>query len=112
MMNPFEVVAGAAHESVVKAAEVGTVSHFLGKNIRDVALSADMSDRDCAVGDPFPCGVLAIPDVVVAFRCHVVAPLDAGIFVIVERSRRLGVMDRVAKVRETGDYISDVDSDV
>ncbi len=67
MMNAFEVVAGAAHECIPKAVEVGAVSHFLGENIRDVALSADMSDGDCAVGDPFPCGVLAILDVVVCW---------------------------------------------
>ncbi len=101
MVDAFEVVTGAAHECIAKAAEVGAVSHFLGKNIRDIALSADVSDGDCAFGDPFPCGVLAILDVVVAFCCHVVAPLDAGIIVIVERSRRLGVMDGVAEVRET-----------
>ena len=112
MMNAFEVVAGAAHECIAKAAEVGAVLHFFGENIRDVALSADVSDGDCAVGDPFPCGVLAILNVVVAFCCHVVAPLDAGIVVIVERSRRLGVMDGVAEVQETGDHISDVDSEV
>jgi hypothetical protein len=111
MMNAFEVVAGAAHECVAKAAEVGAVSHFLGENIRDVALSADMSDGDYAVDNPFPCGVLAILNVAVAFCHHVVAPLHAGIVVIVERSRRVGVMDGVAKVQETGDHISDVDSE-
>ena len=111
MMNAFEVVTGVAHECIAKAVEVGAVSHFLGENIRDVALSADVSDGDCAIGNPFLCGVLAILDVAVAFCCHVVAPLDAGIFVIVERSRRLGVMDGVAKVRETGDHISGVDSE-
>jgi hypothetical protein len=112
MVDAFEVVTGAAHECVAKTAEVGTVLHFLGENIRDVALSADVSDGDCAVGNPFPCGVLAILDVAVAFCCHVVAPLDAGIVVIVERSRRLDVMDGVAEVRETGDHISGVDSEV
>jgi hypothetical protein len=111
MMNAFEVVAGAAHECVAKAVKVGAVLHFLGENFRDVALSADVSDGDCAISDPFPCGVLAILDVAVAFCCHVVIPLDAGIVVIVERSRRLGVMDGVAEVRETGDHISDVDSE-
>ena len=111
MMNAFEVVAGAAHECIAKAAEVGAVLYFLGENIRDVALSADVSDGDCAVGNPFPCGVPTILDVAVAFRHHVVAPLDAGIVVIVERSRRLGVMDGLAEVRETGDHISDVDSE-
>jgi hypothetical protein len=109
MMNAFEVVTGAAHECITKAAEVDTVLHFLCENIRDVAFSADVSDRDCEVGNPFPCGVLGILNVAVAFCHHVVAPLDAGIIVIVERSRRLGVMDGVAKVRETGDHISDVD---
>ncbi len=111
MMNAFEVVTGAAHECIAKAAEVGTVSHFLGENIRGVALSADMSDGDCAVGDPFPCGVFTILDVAVAFCRHVVAPLDAGIVVIVERSKRIGIMDGVAEVRETGDHISDVESE-
>jgi hypothetical protein len=111
-MNAFEVVTGAAHECIVKAAEVGAVLHFLGENIRDVAFSADVSDRDCVVGNPFLCGVLAILDVAVAFCHHVVAPLDAGIIDIVERSRRLGVMDGVAKVRETGDHTSGVDSEM
>jgi hypothetical protein len=111
MMNAFEVVTGVAHECIAKAAEVGAVLHFLGE-IRDVALSADVSDGDCAIGDQFPCGVFVILNVAVAFCGHVVAPLDAGIVVIVERSRRLGVMDGVAKVRETGDHISGVDSEV
>jgi hypothetical protein len=111
MMNTFEVVTGAAHECITDAAEVGAVMYFLGENIRDNALSADVSDGDCAVSNPFPCGVLTILDVAVAFCCHVVAPLDAGIVVIVERSGRLSVMDGVAKVRETRDLISGVDSE-
>jgi hypothetical protein len=109
--DTFEVVAGVAHECVPKAAEVGAALHFLGEKIRGIALSADMSVGDCAIGNPFLCGVLTILDVAVAFCCHVVAPLDAGIVVIVERSRRLGVMDGVAEVRETGDHISGVDSE-
>jgi hypothetical protein len=109
MVDAFEVVTGAAHECVAKVAEVGAVLHFLGENIRDVALSADVSDRNCAIRNPFPCGALAILNVAVAFCCHVVASLDAGIIVIVERSRRLSVMDGVAEVRETGDHISGVD---
>ncbi len=111
MVDIFEVVTGAAHECIAKAAEVGAILHFLGENIRDVALSADLSDGDCAVGEPFPCGVLTILDVAVAFCCHVVAPLDTGIVVIVERIRRRGVMDGVAEVRETRDHISGVDSE-
>jgi hypothetical protein len=111
MVDTFEEVTGAAHECIAKEAEVGAVLHFLGENIRDIALSPDVSDGDCAISDPFPCGDLAILDVAVAFCYHVVAPLDAGIIVIVERSMRLGVMDGVAKVRETGDHISGADSE-
>ena len=111
MVDAFEVVARAAHECIAKEAEVGAVLHFLGENIRDVELSADVSDGDCAIGNPFSCGNLVILDVTVAFCCHVVAPLDTGIVVIVERRRRLGVMDGVAEVRETGDHICGVDSE-
>ncbi len=83
--NSFEVVAGATHELVAKAAEVGAILHFLGEYVRDGAFTADVGDSDSAVGDPFSYGVFLILNVAVALGGHVVAPLDAGIVIIVER---------------------------
>ena len=40
------------------------------------------------------------------------APLDAGIVVVVERGGGLTVMDGVAEVSEAGDHVSCVDSEL
>ena len=40
--NAFEVVAGATHEIVSEAAEIGAVSHFLGEDVGDVVFSTDV----------------------------------------------------------------------
>ncbi len=42
---------------------------------------------------------------------HDMAPLDAGIVVVVERGGGLTVVDGVAKVGEAGDHVSCVDSE-
>ena len=42
---------------------------------------------------------------------HVMAPLDTGIVVVVERGGGLTVVDGVAEVGEAGDHISCVDSE-
>ncbi len=109
--NPFEVVARATHERVAKTTEIGTVVHLLSENIRNVAFSADVEDGKSAVGDPLLGGVFSVFDVAIAFGRHVVAPLDAGIIVVVERGRGLTVVDGVAKVGEAGDHISCVEGE-
>ena len=103
--NPFEVAARATHERVTM--EIGAVVHLLSENIRNVAFSADVGDRNSAIGDPLPGGVFFVFDVAIAFGCHVVAPLGAGIIVVVER----GGVDGVAEVGEAGDHISCVDGE-
>ena len=107
--NPFEVVAHTTHERVTM--EIGAVVHLLSENIRNVAFSADVGDGNSAVGDPLPAGVFFVFGVAIAFGRHVVAPLDAGIIVVVERGGGLTVVDGVAEVGEAGDHISCVDSE-
>ncbi len=49
---------------------------------------------------------------VITLGGHVMAPLDAGIVVVVERGGGLTVMDGVAEVSEAGDHVSCVDSEL
>ncbi len=57
-------------------------------------------------------GVLLLFDVAITLGGCVMAPLDTGIVVVVERGGGLTVVDGVAKVREAGDRISCVDSEL
>ncbi len=47
----------------------------------------------------------------VALGGHVVAPLDAGIVIIVERGGGYTVVNGVAKIAEAGDHVSRVDGE-
>jgi hypothetical protein len=40
--NAFEVVAGATHERVSEAAEIGAVAHFFGEDVGDVIFATDV----------------------------------------------------------------------
>ncbi len=40
--NAFEVVAGATHERVLEAAEIGAVAHFFGEDVGDVTFATDV----------------------------------------------------------------------
>jgi len=40
--NAFEVVAGATHERVSEAAEVGAVAHFFGEDVGDVNFATNV----------------------------------------------------------------------
>ena len=57
--------------------------HFLVQDVRNVAFAADVGDRDSAIGNPLPGGVFSVLNVVIALDRHVLAPLDAGIIVVV-----------------------------
>ena len=57
------------------------------------------------------CGVLLVLDVAITSGGHVMAPLDTGIVVVVERGGGLTVVDGVAEVGEAGDHVSCVDSE-
>ncbi len=111
MVNAFEVVARAAHKQVAKAAEVGTVSHFLGEDGKDVAFTAYVCDCDCAVQDPFTCCIFTIFNVLVlvAFCGHIVSPLDTHVVIVVERCGRVGIMYGVAEFGQAKDHVSGVD---
>jgi hypothetical protein len=109
VVDAFEVVARAAHKQVAKAAEVGAVLHFLGKDVGDVAFTAYVHDCDCAVSNPFMCRVFKIFNVLVAFGGHIVALLDTCVIIIVERCWRVGIVYGVAKFEQAGDHVSGVD---
>ncbi len=51
------------------------------------------------------CGVLLVLDVAITSGGHVMAPLDTGIVVVVERGGGLTVVDGVAEVGEAGDHV-------
>ena len=57
--------------------------HFLVQDVRNVAFAADVGDRDSTIGNPLPGGVFSVLNVVIALDRHVLAPLDAGIIVVV-----------------------------
>jgi hypothetical protein len=58
------------------------------------------------------CGVLLVFDVAVTLGGHGMAPLDAGIIVVVERGGEPTVVDGVAEVGEARDHVSCVDSEL
>ncbi len=99
--DSFKVVAGTAHEGVAEATEIRAVAHFFGEDVGDVEFSADMRDRDGAVGDPFACRIFSVFDVTIPFGGHVVTPFDASIVVVVERCGRFTVRYRVAEIGKT-----------
>ena len=51
--------------------------------MRNVAFAADVGDRDSAISALLTGGVFSVLNVAIALGCHVVAPLDAGIIVVV-----------------------------
>ncbi len=71
-----------------------------------------MGDGVSAIGNPLPGRVLSVLNVAIALGCHVVAPLDAGIIVVIGGwvmcSR---VWDSRGRL-EAGDHISCIDSEV
>ena len=92
--------------------EISTVAHFLGEDVRSVAFAADVGDGDSAIGNPLPGGVFSVLNVAVALGCRFVAPLDAGIIVVIGG---WGMCSRVWDSRgrlEAGDHISCIDGEV
>ena len=68
---------------VAETTEISAVAHFLGEDVCNVAFAADVGDEDNAIGVPLPGGVFSVLNVAIALGGHVVAPLDAGIIVVV-----------------------------
>ncbi len=94
-VNLFEEVGTATHESIANTAEVCSIAHFLCENISWIALSVDMGDCNGAIYNPLPCDILVVLDVLVPFGCHVMAPLVAGIIVVIDKSGRCSIRDWV-----------------
>jgi hypothetical protein len=63
------------------------------------------------VFDPFTGGVLSVLDMVITFRCEIVAPFHTCFVVIVKWCRLLGISDWVAKGGKMENHIADVDSE-
>ncbi len=63
--------------------KISALAHFLGEDVHNVAFAADVGYGDSAIGNPLPGGVFSVLNVAIALGCHVVAPFDAGIIVVV-----------------------------
>ena len=65
---------------------MGTVAHFFGEDVGRIDFTGNVLDCNCLVLDPFTSRVLAKLNVMCHLRCHVVAPPDTGVIVIVDES--------------------------
>jgi hypothetical protein len=73
------------HPEVGAGTEIGTVTHFLGKDVGDIVFATGVGDGNGAVGDPFLCCIFSVLNVTIPFGSHVVTPFDASVIVVVER---------------------------
>jgi len=73
----FQECGCARHERVSKAAEICTITHFLGEDIRRIASATNVLNRYCFVCYPFTCSVLFVLDMAITFRCEIMTPVYA-----------------------------------
>ena len=90
---PTEKFAEPCHERVAQPTEQRPVPNFLREQVADVALARDVEDLESAITAPFPCGVVVEFQVAEVLRRHVVAPLDAGLIVVVHLDRGFTVLE-------------------
>ncbi len=99
-MKTLDENACSAHKGILETTKISCIPHFLREDVGDVGFAADMRNCKSTIGDPFPNKVLPIFNVTIAFGSHVMTPFDTGIVIVVQRCRRIGIADRVAKGRE------------
>ena len=73
----------AAHEGILKTAEVGQVFHLICEDVTGIALSGDMEDIDAVIMNPFTGTVFPKFHMVHIFHGYRVGPVHNGFLVIV-----------------------------
>jgi hypothetical protein len=72
------------HEGIPKAAEICTITHFLGEDTRRIAFATDMFDKTCSVFHPITRGVLSVLNMAITFCREIMTSIYACFIVVVQ----------------------------
>ena len=107
----FEECRCPRHEGIPKAAEICTITHFLGEDIRRISSATNVLNGYCFVCYPFTCSVLFVLDMAITFCCEIMTPVYACFVVVVQSRRLVRIGYGVTKKREMKNSVTYIDGE-